>query len=235
MEQGDSMGETRLTIPVGAATVSALLSAPTGGASGAGVVLAHGAGNDMETPFLAGFAGALAEAGHPVLRFNFLYRERGRRAPDRPPLLEAAWRAAWNVAATRAEFAGVPRVAAGKSMGGRIATQLAAAGWLDPAGLLLLGYPLHPAGHPEKLRDAHLYGLETPLLFFAGTRDSLCTLGLLQGVLGRLRAPWELDIVAGGDHSFTVRKRDGVPQPEVYRAITSRSVRWLRALTPSPR
>ncbi|HSH71375.1 MAG TPA: alpha/beta family hydrolase, partial [Deferrisomatales bacterium] len=144
------MVETRLTIPVGDAAVSAILSAPAGAAAGAGVVLAHGAGNDMETPFLAGFAAALGWAGHPVLRFNFPYRERGRRAPDRAPLLEAAWRAAWEAAGRRAEFAGVPRVAAGKSMGGRIATRLVATGGLVPAGLLLLGYPLHPAGHPEK-------------------------------------------------------------------------------------
>ena len=125
-------------------------------------------------------------------------------------------------------------VAAGKSMGGRIASQLAADGILDPAGLLFLGYPLHPAGRRDKLRDAHLYDLDVPLLFVAGTRDSLCDLELLQGVLNRLGAAWEVEVVEGGDHSFKMRKSDGVAQEEVYDRVAARSVSWLRNFSPSP-
>jgi predicted alpha/beta-hydrolase family hydrolase len=231
-----AISESDLQIPVGeGAFVSAILSVPSAGHPGAGVVLAHGAGNDMHAAFLKYFAHALAGAGHPVLRFNFLYRERKRNAPDRLPMLAAVWQAAWAAADGLLEFRGVPRVAAGKSMGGRIATQLAADGSLSPDGLLLLGYPLHPVGRPDRLRDAHLYRLAAPLLFFAGTRDSLCHLDLLRGVLGRVEAPWELEVVTGGDHSFKVPKRQGVEQETVYAAMAIRAVSWLQGFNPLPR
>lgn len=114
-------------------------------------------------------------------------------------------------------------------MGGRIASQMAAAGTLPAAGLIFLGYPLHPEGDPSRLRDAHLYGVRVPMLFFAGTRDRLCDLAILRDVLGKLPAPWTLDVVEGGDHSFELPKAMGMPQSDVFARIVKASIRWLEA------
>src|SRR5205823_3283639 len=128
-------------------------------------------------PWMLSMAHALCERGVDVVTFNFLYAEARRRAPDRPDVLEATWRAA--LAAVGARTAGAPRqrlFAGGKSMGGRIATQVAAAGGApDAAGLVLLGYPLHPPGQPKKLRSAHLPSVPVPMLFVQGSRDTFGT------------------------------------------------------------
>jgi hypothetical protein len=105
---------------------------------------------------------------------------------------------------------------------------MAAEGILPAEGLIFLGYPLHPPGKKEKLRDAHLYRITVPMLFFAGTRDSLCDLGLLRGVLERLAAPCRLETIEGGDHSFRVPKAAGLPEREVHRRITEHTRRWLQ-------
>jgi predicted alpha/beta-hydrolase family hydrolase len=222
------MDRQRLTIPVSKdESVSAVLTLPSGEKRmrDTGVIAAHGAGNDMEHPLLVAFTDGLAGAGYPALRFNFPFKEKGRKMPDRPELLERTWAAACRCAAG---VSGVRRlVAAGKSMGGRIASQMAAEGSLPVQGLIFLGYPLHPAGDPSKTRDAHLYRIDIPMLFFAGTRDPLCDMGVLKPVLGKLPAPWTLDVVEGGDHSFQLPKSMGVARSDVYARIVDASIRWL--------
>lgn len=170
-------------------------------------VVAHGAGNDMRSPFFTGVAGALVNAGISTLRFNFPYMASGRRAPDRPPVLMAAWRAALDDAAGRAN--GLPVVAGGKSLGGRMASMVAAEDGDAFAGsaLVFLGYPLHAPGRTENLRDEHLPQVTVPMLFIQGTADSLARFDLLQQVVERLGDRARLHAIEGGDHSFRGRGR----------------------------
>ena len=224
------MDRRRLTVPVAKGeAVSAVLALPPdrGRMRGTGVIVAHGAGNDMEHPLLAAFTDGLAGAGYPALRFNFPYKEKGLKLPDAPGILEDAWAAACRVFREESGVAADRIVAAGKSMGGRIASQMAAAGALPVEGLIFLGYPLHPEGDPSRLRDAHLYRVGVPMLFFAGTRDRLCDLAILRGVLGKVSAPWKLELLEGGDHSFELPKAMGVPQSDVFARIVKASIRWL--------
>jgi uncharacterized protein len=118
-------------------------------------------------------------------------------------------------------------VAAGKSMGGRVASQMVADGLLPADRLVFLGYPLHPAGDKEKLRDSHLYRIQVPMLFFAGTRDTLCDMEKLKGVLQKLKAPWQLFVIEGGDHSFHVPKVLHKTEQEIFAQITGKSLDWL--------
>ena len=140
-----------------------------------GIILAHGAGNDLENPLLAFLAEGLAQNGVLALRFNFPYKEAGRGAPDKPEVLESTWGAVYSFLSNHPRYRPGSIVAAGKSLGGRIASQAVASGRLPVQGLIFYGYPLHPPGHPEKLRDAHLYALSLPMLFFEGTRDPFVT------------------------------------------------------------
>ena len=193
----------------------------------AGVITAHGAGNDMENELLTAFADGLAKAGYPTLRFNFPYREKGNKIPDRQKKLEDTWTA---VCLYFQEDAGVHvrhLIAAGKSMGGRVASQMAAEKRLPAEGLVFLGYPLHPEADPSRIRDAHLYHAKMPMLFFAGTRDSLCDLTRLQPVLNQLSAPWKLEIIEGGDHSFHIPKSAGVPKSETFDRIVRTTRQWM--------
>ncbi len=111
-------------------------------------------------------------------------------------------------------------------MGGRIASQVVAAGDLAD-GLLLLSYPLHPAGRPETLRDRHLPGIKIPALFVQGSRDALARLDLMEAALGRLGSPASLHVVEGGDHSFAVLKRSGRSEDEVAAEIAKVVAGWL--------
>jgi predicted alpha/beta-hydrolase family hydrolase len=167
--------------------------------------VAHGAGAGMAHPVLAGIASGLAANSVSCLRFNFPYAEAGRRSPDRPPALLTAWRAALAEAERRAD--GLPVVAGGKSLGGRMASVLAAEeGERSPAkALVFFGYPLHPPGKPEKLRDSHLFDITIPMLFIQGTADALARFDLVQDVVARLGPAATLHVVEGGDHSFRVR------------------------------
>jgi hypothetical protein len=172
------------------------------------LVLGHGAGSGMRTPFMAGFAEAIGRLGVATLRFEFAYMQAGRKAPDRPPVLVEAWNAAFaeGVAGAR----GRPVFAGGKSMGGRIASMAAAEG-MPAAGLVFLGYPLHPPGRPDKIRDAHLDAVAAPMLFLQGSRDTFARPDLLAAVIARLGPRAEYVEVVGGDHSFRVPggSRDG--------------------------
>jgi hypothetical protein len=209
-------------IDVGDARVSASLH----GEGATVVALGHGAGGNREAGLLLRFAGALAASGRRVLLHNFPYSEDGRRPPDPPARLEATARA---VAAYARERLRARRVVlGGKSMGGRIASQAVAAG--TPAdGLLFLGYPLHPPGQPQRLRDAHLGALRVPLLFVQGTRDAFARPDLLEAVLARLGERATLHAVEGGDHSFGVPKRSGRTPAQVEAEIVAAAAAWLDA------
>jgi uncharacterized protein len=172
------------------------------------LVLGHGAGAGMRSPFMTGFAEAIGRLGVTTLRFDFPYMQAGRRAPDRAPVLVDAWTQAFAAAGERA--AGRPVLAGGKSLGGRIASMAVAEG-MPAAGLVFLGYPLHPPGRPELKRDGHLDAVSVPMLFVQGTRDTFAQPALLATVLARLGPRAELVSVEGGDHSFRVAggPRDG--------------------------
>jgi hypothetical protein len=190
-----------------AATTARLYVAPPPVTKERTFVFAHGAGAGQTHPFMCEFAEALAARGIDVVTFDFLYVSAGRRMPDRNDKLEACWRAALELA--RAEWGGRVPFIGGKSMGGRIASHLAAAG--DPAaGLVCLGYPLHPPKQPEKLRVAHLPNLKLPTLVLQGKRDEF-------GSPDDLRAhfPPHVEIVAmPGGHSF-----DKKAWPEAQRLV----------------
>jgi uncharacterized protein len=219
-----------VAIPVSAdESVSGVLVVPQGFAAGrtAAVIAAHGAGNDMHNPLLVHFTEGLGRAGYLGLRFNFPYKEKGQKAPDPPEKLIRTWRAAFEFARNHPEFGTPHIVAAGKSMGGRIASQMTADGLLPAAALIFLGYPLHPPVRKDQLRDAHLYRLKIPMLFFAGTRDTLCDLELLKPVLGRLQAPAALEVIEGGDHSFVLPKSAKVTETQIYYGVLARTIAWL--------
>jgi hypothetical protein len=222
------MNITTRKIPIGPdAEVSSVWAAPDDYRPGRddALILAHGAGNDMHSPFLNHVHERLADRGVLTVKFNFPYKERGGKAPDRTPVLEATWRAV--AAAVRADALAPARLfLGGKSMGGRMATHLAAAGEAC-AGLVLLGYPLHPARKPERLRDEHLPRIACPMLFIEGTRDPLCDLDLLRGILKTLPAPVQLHVIDGGDHSFKPPKRMGRAEPEVWDEIVTVTAEWM--------
>jgi predicted alpha/beta-hydrolase family hydrolase len=195
------------------------------------LVLAHGAGAGQHHAFMTSTAGALADRGVDVVTFDFLYTAAKRRSPDRPPVLESTWRDV--VAQVRA--LGLSRsatlVMGGKSMGGRIASQVLASDDAPAAqGLVLLGYPLHPPGQPEKLRVAHLPSLRTPTLVVQGSRDEFGGADEVRSAFGVVPATVEWHVVAGGDHSFKVRRDAGSSQADVFNAIYDRVAAWIRAL-----
>ena len=161
--------------------------------------------NDMSHDFFTGVAKGLSRGGVSVLRFNFPYTDAGRKYPDRPPVLFEALRGALDRAAEKA--GGLPIVATGKSMGGRMASMMAAKeGEGFPASaLVFFGYPLHAPGKSGELRDAHLPNVRIPMLFIQGTADPLARFDLVQDVVARLGSLARLHVVEGGDHSFRVR------------------------------
>jgi predicted alpha/beta-hydrolase family hydrolase len=165
------------------------------------LLLTHGAGGDMSDPILRAIGAALARRGIAVLRFNLAYREAGRRAPGSQLQSEACWRGI--AAAERIE--GKPLFIGGKSYGGRMATHVVADGYRVD-GLVLLSYPLHPPGRPERIRDEHLRTIDVPMLFVQGTRDTFATPELLAKTVGSLRSAKHVPI-EDGEHSLRVRGR----------------------------
>jgi predicted alpha/beta-hydrolase family hydrolase len=220
--------EKRVAMPVRKGEdTSGVLTLPGEGKKRTAVIVAHGAGNDMNAPLITFFSRGLVAAGFPVLRFNFLYTEHGRKAPDRQELLVETWKSVYRFAQDALDGVVDSWIAAGKSMGGRVASQMVADNILPVHGLVFLGYPLHPVNNKDRLRDAHLYMIRIPMLFFAGTRDQLCNMEKLDTVLKSLKAPWDLVTVEGGDHSFHVPKSTGTREEEIYEQITVRTVEWL--------
>jgi uncharacterized protein len=190
------------------------------------VILGHGAGADQGSDFMTRFATGLAARGLNAVTFNFLYTAQGRRVPDANKALEACFRAV--IKAVRHKKIGRGTlVIGGKSLGGRIASQIAAAG-ADVEGLVFLGYPLHPPGRPEQLRTKHLPDIKAPMLFVQGSRDAFGTPDELRPILTELKTPADLYVVDGGDHSIKVLKRAGVTQEDTYKAVLDRIELWLR-------
>jgi len=203
--------------------VTARLLIPPGGHGGIAVLLAHGAGAPQSHPFMAGLRAGLAGAGLPTMTFDYPYAEEGRRAPDRLEVLLACHRAA---AGRLGEYAD-RIVLAGKSMGGRVASHLAAEGECG-AGLVFYGYPLVAPGSGRVRATDHLDRIDAPMLFLSGSRDRLAPLDLLRPVVARLPGA-VLEVVEGGNHSFEVPRRSG-KTPEATRAfLVSRTVSWINA------
>jgi predicted alpha/beta-hydrolase family hydrolase len=165
-----------------------------------------------------------------VITFNFLYIEEKRRLPDRGPVLEQTYRDVIDHVRGQLESARRALFIGGKSMGGRIATQVAAADETLPvAGLVLLGYPLHPPGQPQKLRDAHLPAVRRPMLFVQGSRDTFGTPAELMPILAKLSPAPTLHVIDGGDHSFKLSRKDPARQNEIYAGIQQTIAGWITA------
>lgn len=213
--------------------VSGVLALPSGAARDTVVILAHGAGSDMTSPFLCAVHEGLAQHGFPSVKFNFPYKERGGKAPDHASVLERCWLRVIEAVRRDPEIGARRVVIGGKSMGGRMASHVAARG-ADVDGLVFLGYPLHPPGKTEKLRTAHLGEITVPMLFFAGTRDSLCKLDLLKSSIAGLKAPITLKVIDGGDHSFKLLKSMKRDQAEVLKEIVDDTASWLNNTDAKP-
>lgn len=210
--------------------VDAIRYAPTGPTSkNVHIILAHGAGAGQRHPFIAGVARQLAKAGVDVWTFDFPYMEQKRRAPDRAPVLEDCFR---QVIAFARESAGAPEALfiGGKSMGGRIATHLAAQAD-QLAGVFALGYPLHPPGKPEQLRTAHLGSIRVPVLIVQGERDAFGTPAELGQAIGAMKARVTLEVVEGGDHSLATRGRSA---DQLYEWLAAVITKWARSIDSSP-
>jgi predicted alpha/beta-hydrolase family hydrolase len=194
------------------------------------LMLAHGAGSPQQHPFMVSFARALSERGLDVVTFNFLYTEQRRKVPDRMPQLVACYRAAIDAARAAIPSARERLFIGGKSMGGRAATHVAADDHaLTLAGIVLLGYPLHPPGRPDQLRDAHLPNVGRPMLFVQGTRDTFGTSSELKPILASLSPLPTLHHVESGDHSFKIAGRDAkARQAAVYGEIQDAIVEWIQ-------
>lgn len=193
------------------------------------VLLAHGAGADLESPALVAVADALAARGIPSLRFNYPYRDAGRRAPDRPAVLLEATRAAAADLAGRTRLDPGRIVVGGRSMGGRYCS-LVVADAEDPLpalGLLLLGYPLHPAGRPEQLRVEHLGRIRVPTMFVSGTRDALGARAALRRAARRIKGPVAWHWVETGDHAFKPLTSSGRTLDTVLSDLAAASAEWV--------
>ena len=222
--------EVRVPLPAGAAT-TALVYAAGAPAVGAALILGHGAGAGQQSPFMVDFARALSSLGLDLVTFNFPYTEQHRRIPDRGPVLEACYRSVIDAARAKIASAGQFLFIGGKSMGGRIATQVAAADPTRPlAGLVLLGYPLHPPGRPAERRDKHLPAIARPMLFVQGERDAFGTPSQLLPIVNSLQPAATLRIVDGGDHSFKLPRKDPAAQAGVFANVQQDIVKWIAAV-----
>ena len=199
------------------------------------VLLGHGAGANQTSGFMRMFAIGLASRGLDVMTFNFIYMEQGRSVPDQKPKLEACFRAVIDAALNQRKLKSNSLVLGGKSMGGRIASQVMAGenrGVFEKhiKGLVFLGYPLHPPGQSTKLRVEHLGHVGKPMLFVQGTRDALGTPEEIQPHIKTLTPAATIYAIEGGDHSFKAPKKFGLPQEKIYEDAMNEIDRWVRAI-----
>jgi predicted alpha/beta-hydrolase family hydrolase len=222
-----SPSEIRIALAGGGAT-TALVYRAGNHPIGASLILGHGAGAGQRSGFMVEFARALSALGLDVITFNFLYAELGRRIPDRAPALEACYRDTITAARSHIPSAAAHLFIGGKSMGGRMATHVAAA---DPDlpidGLVLLGYPLHPPGRPDQKRDKHLPSIHRPMLVVQGSRDAFGLPAELMPVLQQITPRPALEIVNDGDHSFKLPRRNPSAQAVVCTNVQSTIANWI--------
>jgi hypothetical protein len=214
-------------VPVGAWETSAVFEPALAAPTGTLFVCAHGAGGHMSERGLVGATERLRARGFDVVRFNFLYREQGSHRPDPMPRLNECIAAV--AAHARRAIAPARLVLGGRSMGGRAASVLAADGFACD-GLILLAYPLHPAGQPEKLRSAHLARIPVPVLCLNGTRDALCTRALMEEAISPLGSRWTMRWLDGADHGFHVLKRSGRTDEAVLDELADACAAWASRL-----
>jgi len=189
------------------------------------LIIAHGAGGPMYSPFITYFHRGLAQKGYLTVKFNFPYMEARRKVPDKREILEASYRQV--IEAVNASKYRPKRIfVGGKSMGGRIASQVVASG-MDVGGLFFLGYPLHRPGQPEMLRDEHLYRIGKPMLFISGTKDQFAKKELLDRVVSKLGGDAEIHWIEGGDHSFNTREGKDV-LVKTYDEVLGTLDDWVR-------
>jgi predicted alpha/beta-hydrolase family hydrolase len=202
------------------------------------LVLAHGAGAGQASPFMTRYAAELASRGIDVVTFDFAYMARGRKTPDRAPVLEATFKGAVTGAVAQAPVRGTRVFIGGKSMGGRIATHLAAdlaewpAGVSPLAGAVVLGYPLAPpGGRRSGDRVSHLRRLRVPTLIVQGTRDVFGSPDEVREAVFADGAAPPIDItpVEGGDHSFALLKSSAREPAAVHAEIQDGIAAWVRA------
>ena len=203
--------------------------------AGLTVLLGHGAGANQTSGFMRMFAKGLAARGLDVMTFNFIYMEQGRSVPDQKPKLEACYRAVIEATLKHKKLKKNRLVVGGKSMGGRIASQVMAGEEKetfadDVVGLVFLGYPLHPPGNPARLRVEHLEHIGKPMLFVQGTRDALGTPDEIHPFIKNLRPAATIYSIEGGDHSFKAPKKLGVPQDQIFEAAMDEIDRWSRSI-----
>ncbi len=221
----------KLTVAVNETeSVTALLySAAKKNRAGVTIILGHGAGADQLSGFMRMAAAGFAERGLDAMTFNFSYKEKGKSVPDPKAKLEACYQAVIEAARKHKKLKGNRLVIGGKSMGGRIASQVAAIDSTGIDGLVFLGYPLHPPGRLDKLRDEHLPKIKAPMLFVQGSRDAFGAEDEIRATIKKHRLKAEIYAVKSGDHSFKVPKSIA-PQLQVYEDVMDEVSRWCRAL-----
>ena len=223
------MGYTMLTVKINEReqVSAALYFSSKPHRCGVTLLLGHGAGANQLSGFMRLFAAGLAERGVDVVTFNFLYMEQGRKIPDPAPRLESCYRAVIDAMVKNKKLKANRLVIGGKSMGGRIASQVAASHPENIDGLVFLGYPLHPPGRPDKLRSEHLPKIKAPMLFVQGSRDAFGTKPEMQTIIKELKLSAELYSIEGGDHSFKVPKSLG-SQEQIYAETMNAIAEWIR-------
>jgi predicted alpha/beta-hydrolase family hydrolase len=219
-----SVSALKWSVETGSRVVSATLDVAIAGTPASVFVMAHGAGGHMADRGMLAASAQCCRRGLRVVRFNFPYAEAGSRRPDPMPVLKACMTAV--IASARDKVEAEQWIIGGRSMGGRAASMLAAEGFGCDA-LLLLAYPLHPAGQPEKLRDTHLPRIRVPALCVNGTRDPLCRRDLMDAVRARLPASFTMHWLDGADHSFHVLKSTGRTDADVLDEIGETIGQWL--------
>ncbi len=187
-----------------------------------GVILAHGAGGNMHAQFIRYFHQEIADAGYPCLKFNFFYSEAKRKIPDNQKVLISCYAQAIQAMPAKRVVIG------GKSMGGRIASYLGATEHV--AGLLFLGYPLHPPGKHDQLRDSHLYLIRKPMFFASGTKDPFARFDLLESTIRKIGRFATMYAIENGGHSFEVPKKSGQLQDTVFASARDAILKWLERL-----
>ena len=196
--------------------------------TGVTLILGHGAGANQLSGFMRLFAAGLAERGLDVVTFNFLYMEQGRKIPDPGPRLETCYRTVIDTVINQKKLKGNRLVIGGKSMGGRIASQVAAVNGANIDGLVFLGYPLHPPGRPDKMRSEHLPKIKAPMLFMQGSRDAFGTKPEIAAIIKKLKLPATLYAIDNGDHSLKVPKKTGLSQTDVYHGAMDAIAAWIQ-------